>query len=144
MSAIKWIDGSGTRRYQAGLSYVEVLVATVIATAALAPALEALRDGAAAAGVHRSLLSERQRLVSRIEEVLANRFATLDAEAVATNNSPTTPSPTYSDAAGTSNRIVVMLYRFDGSAATSSNTGLVRIDASVERSTLSLSTLRTQ
>lgn len=144
MPAIEWPVGRGIRRRQEGLSYLEVLVSTVIATAALAPALDALRNGAAAAGVHRGHLIDRHRLVSRIEEVTANRFATLDAEAVATSNSPTTPSTTYSDAPGTPNRIVVMLYRFDGSTATSVNTGLVRVDAMVEGSKLSLSTLRTQ
>lgn len=132
------------RSAHAGLTYIEVLVSTVIVASALVPTLDALRTGASAGEVHRQHLVDRQRLLSRMEEVLANRFATLDQAAGSTGNNPAVPSPTYSDPAGAANRIVVVLYRYDGTNATTTNSGLVRVDASIPGSTLSVSALRTQ
>ena len=120
------------------------MVATLIVASALVPAMDALRSGASAGEVHRRHMIDRQRLLSRMEEVLANGFATLDDAAVSTGNNPAVPSPTYSDTAGAADRIVVTLYRYDGASATASNTGLVRVDAAVLGSTLSVSALRTR
>ena len=127
----------------AGLSYIEVLVATVILVGSLAPAMEALRNGAASTGVQHGEAIRQQRLLARIEEVLAKPFATLDAAALAAGNDSAAPSA-YSDPAGAVDRILIVLYRYNGSGHTTTSTGLLRVEASIVGTALTLSTLRTQ
>ena len=79
-----------------------------------------------------------------MEVVLANRFATLDAAAMAAGNSPSAIVAAYSDAAGTKDRLIVNLYRYDGSAPTASDTGLLWVKVSIEGSALALNTLRSR
>ena len=129
-------------RRQRGLSYVEVLSAVAIVAVCLAPALDALRDGMSAAGVQRSRTVNQQRLKARFEEVLAKSFATLDAAAVAAGNSPSATVAAYSDAAGTTDRLLVTMYRYDGSALTGSDTGLLWVKVKIEGSILQLDTLK--
>lgn len=129
---------------QRGLSYVEVLIAVVIFAVCLVPALDALRDGLSAADAQRSQAVNQQRLEARLEEVLANRFATLDAAAMAAGNSPSAIAAAYSDAAGGTDRLLVTLYRYDGSGPTGSDSGLLWVRVAIEASSLSLDTLRTR
>ena len=134
------------RRRQRGLSYVEVLIAVVIVAVCLAPALDALRGGIRAAAIQGSQAVNQQRLKTRLEEVLANRFATLDAAAVAAGNSPASPVAAYSDAAGTADRLLVTLYCYDFSSSNPSvsDTGLLWVKVAIEGSSLSLNTLRSR
>lgn len=67
----------------AGLSYVEVLIATLLITVALVPALEALSPGVAGAGLHAGRVEEHYARTGRMEELLAKPFAQLDAAALA-------------------------------------------------------------
>lgn len=129
---------------QRGLSYVEVLIAVVIVAVCLVPALDALRDGLSAADAQRSQAVNQQRLEARLEEVLANRFATLDAAAMAAGNSPSAIAAAYSDAAGGTDRLLVTVYRYDGSGPTGSDSGLLWVRVAIEASSLSLDTLRTR
>ena len=71
------------RRRSAGFSYVEVLIATTLVALALAPAIDALISGIQGAGIHVSMTEEHYHLVGRLEEVLAEPFDDLDAEALA-------------------------------------------------------------
>lgn len=139
-----WLPARRMRGHgrQSGLSYVEVLVSIVVVAAALAPAMEALRNGASAVAVLADQTIDRERLVSRLEQVAASRYAVLDAAAAESGHSPTAASALFSDAPGTAGRIVVQLYRYDGTAATTADTGLLRLDAAIEGSTQALSTLR--
>ena len=132
------------RRRQRGLSYFEVLIAVVIVAVCLAPALDALQGGIRAAATQLSHAVNQQRLKTRIEEVLANRFTTLDAAAMAAGNGPAFTVAAYSDAAGTANRLLVTLYRYDGSVPTSTNTGLLWINVAIEGSSLSLNALKSR
>jgi len=132
------------RRCQRGLSYVEVLIAVAIVAVCLAPALDALRDAMSAAGAQRSHAVNQQRLKARVEEVLANQFSTLDAAAMSAGNSPASSVAAYSDAAGTTDRLLTTLYRYDGSAATGSDSGLLWIKVAIEGSNLSLDTLKSR
>ncbi|MEZ5542664.1 MAG: hypothetical protein R3F42_11540 [Pseudomonadota bacterium] len=104
---------------QAGLSYVEVLVATVLIMVALAPALEALAPGVAGAGIHAGRVEEHYALAGRLEALLAEPFADLDAAAQAAG-SATVPS-SYSDSVllPSGRRITrnVYLSRYDGDNA---------------------------
>lgn len=129
---------------QRGLSYVEVLIAVVIVAVCLVPALDALLGGLSAADTQRLQAVNQQRLKARLEEVLANRFVTLDAAAIAAGNSPSTIVDAYSDAAGTADRLLVTLYRYDGSSPTVSDSGLLWVKVAIEASSLSLNTLKTR
>ena len=57
-------------------------------------------------------------------------------------NSPSAVVAGYSDASGTSDRLIVNIYRYNGTAATSTDTGLLWVKVSIEGSALSLDTLR--
>ncbi|OIQ96181.1 hypothetical protein GALL_218100 [mine drainage metagenome] len=132
------------RHRQGGLSYVEALIAVVIFAVCLVPAVDALRDGLSAADALRPQAVNQQRLEARLEEVLANRFATLDDAAMAAGNSPSAIAAAYSDAAGGTDRLLVTLYRYDGSGLTGSDSGLLWVRVAIEGSSLSLDTLRTR
>jgi len=79
----------------AGISYVEVLIAIVLIMLALAPALEALSPGEAAAGAHANRVEDHFAVAGRMEELLAEPFAALDAAATAAGSRVTPGS--YSD-----------------------------------------------
>ena len=82
---------------QTGLSYIEVLVATLLLAIALVPMLEALQPGLQGSAIHQNQAAIHFTLKGKMEEVLAEPFETLDAEALAAGNA-TTPTP-YSDGA---------------------------------------------
>ena len=131
-------------RGQRGLSYAECLAALVILAACLVPALDALNSGMRASGAQRSYTVNGQRLKARFEEVLANNFKTLDAAAIAAGNSASATVAAYSDAAGTTDRLVVTIYRYDGSAQTATDSGLLWVKVAIEGSNLSLNTLKSR
>ena len=70
-------------RIQAGLSYVEVMVATLLIAVALVPMLDALQPGLQGAQIHRDRAEIRFVLAGKIEQVLAESFDDLDAAATA-------------------------------------------------------------
>ena len=71
------------RARQAGISYVEALLAVVILAIGLVPALDSLQTASTGSAVHEELLVEQQRLVTRMEEVAAEPFISLDEAAEA-------------------------------------------------------------
>lgn len=103
------------RRFQAGLTLVEVLVTLVLLGVVLIPAIRAMQTGIVGAGVHADLATEHFRLSSRLEEVLSESFASLQQAALDAGG-PTVPS-SYSDAGGTPSRLVVYLGLYDGDNA---------------------------
>jgi len=133
-----------SRRRSRGFSYVEVIVAMLIVAAALVPALEALRPGLAGAAAERTYSVNQQRLKARMEEVLANDFRVLDAAAMAAGNSATATVAAYSDAAGTPDRLLTTMYRYDGASQTATDTGLLRVRIAIEGSALALETLKSR
>ncbi len=100
---------------QTGLSYVEVLVATVLVAISIAPALTALNGGLTASGVHESHIADHYHLMAKVEDVLAEPVADLSTAASAAGN-PSTPT-SYSDSAGADRRRLVFLSRYDGDNA---------------------------
>jgi type II secretory pathway pseudopilin PulG len=124
-----------------GFSYIEILVAVAIIAVTLPAALEAMRTGVAATRFEGQQTAQQERLRSRMEVVLANKFATLDAAALAAGNTPTAIVTAWSDAAGTADRIVVNIYRYNGTTAVSTDTGLLWVKASMEGTALALNTL---
>ena len=68
---------------EAGLSYIEVLVATLLIAVALVPMMEALGPGLQGAQIHRDQAGVHYALTGKLEEVLAQPFDDLDAAATA-------------------------------------------------------------
>ena len=104
----------------AGLTYVEVLIATALITITLVPAIEALKPATMGMSIHEEQTVRHYLLTARLEEVLARSFSELDDEAVAISD-PTVPSATYSDPAGQANRRLVYLSRYDADNADGNN-----------------------
>ena len=109
----------GTRgraeRLTCGASYTEVLVAVAVLAIALVPAVEALRTGLSAGQIHADSVAHHYLVVGKVEEVLAEDFGDLDAEALAAG-SPTVATA-YSDGAGSDPQRLVYLARYDGDDA---------------------------
>ncbi len=137
------------RRQQAGLTLVEVLVTVVLLAILLVPAINALQSGLAGADVHADAARSHYRLVSRLEELLAEPFGNLSDAAIAAGG-PSTPS-NYSDPAGPPGRLIVYLAAYDGDNAdadddafTGVDSGLLWIRVDIENSIYSLQTVRTR
>jgi type II secretory pathway pseudopilin PulG len=141
--------GSPDPDAQAGFSYVEVLIATVIIAVSLAPAMEALQTGIAASTVTSSQTLDQYYLKAKLEEVLAQTYTNLDSAGLAAGSS-TTPT-SYSDVAGSARRRLVYISRYDGDNAdgdndpfTGTDAGLLWVSARIEGSATALETLAAQ
>ena len=99
-----------------GLTYVEVLIATVLIAVSLVPAIEALTPATQGMSIHEAKILRHYQLTAMLEDVLAKPFSELDTEAV-TINDPTVASTLYSDLPGTSDRRLVYLSRYDADNA---------------------------
>ena len=133
---------------QAGFSYMELLIATLLIAIMLVPALEAMQSGIQSSGIHTELARNQYRMISKMEETLALPFSELlqQADLVA---DPTVliPAP-FSDAAGTESRRLVFLARYDGDDVdgdkdpfTGTDTGLLWLRVTIEDSQRSLETV---
>ena len=135
------------RTRQSGLSYVEFLVATVILVVALLPAADTLQV-AMRSGEQSEIETERHfRLQSRMEEMLAEAYGILEAEAIAVGDA-TVPT-SFSDAPGVPNRRLVFLALYDGDDAdadgdpfTGGDPGLVWIRVVYANSDIALESLK--
>lgn len=137
---------SRRRRLQSGLSYVEVLVAIALVVVALVPAMNALQGGVTGSAVHQAEFQKAQRLQAKMEEVLAKPFGYLYAQTYpptppAELNKNNVANTLLSDTAGAERRTVV-IYRYDGSAPTQGDSGLLRIKVSFDAGGPSLETLK--
>lgn len=108
---------------QAGLTYVEILIATLLIMVTLIPALEALHPGMTGAGIYESRVEDHYRLVGRMEELLAEPFADLDAAATAAGDetTPTAYSDTVTYSDGRQINRDVFLSRYDADNADTDN-----------------------
>lgn len=132
-----------------GFSYVEVLIATALVAISLVPAIDALHSGIMAGSVHGDSVRRHAAVQSRMEELLAMPFDTLDAAAL-TAGSYLTPT-SLSDPGGTSDRRLVYLARFDTDNADADNNtrtggeaGLLWLRVEVEGALDALETLVAQ
>lgn len=128
---------------QRGFQYVEVLVATVVLAVCLAPALEALTGTGTTRAGAATLDRDLERVHARLETVLAQPFASLEA-AAAGNATP----GSYSDAAGTPGRLLVYIAGYDGDNAdgdgnpfTGADSGLLWVRVRTEEGRPVLTTL---
>lgn len=97
-------------RHQNGLSYIEVLVATLLIAIALVPMMEALGPGLQGAQIHRDRAEVHYALKGKLEEVLAQPFEDLDAAATTAGDYKIPTS--YSDA-GAAVPHDVFIWRYD-------------------------------
>jgi len=137
------------QRKQSGISYVEALLAVTILGLALVPALEMLQVAFVGSDVQETSVRLQLQTATRMELMLAEPFANLDA-AAQTAGSETTPS-VYSDTAGTPDRTLVFLSRYDGDNAdtdndafTGTDEGLLWVRVAIEGTPYELSTLVAQ
>lgn len=104
------------RRFENGLTLVEVLVSVSLLAVLLVPAIHALHTGFVGAEAHADHSRNHYRLVSRIETVLAESYGSLEAAAAGQS----TPS-SYSDAAGPPDRLLVYIAAYDADNADTDN-----------------------
>ena len=116
-----------TWRAERGFLYVDVLVALLVLALCLPAALQALSAATRAASVERSAAARRNRLNDLMEQLLATPPAALDAAALAAGAAAVPTS--YSDAAGTPERRLVFITRYDADNADGDNNGFTGADA---------------
>jgi len=133
---------------QSGFSYMELLIATLLITIMLVPALEAMQSGIQGSGIHTQLAQNQYRMISKMEQTLALPFTELLAQAdLVANPTVLIPAP-YSDNAGTEFRRLVFLARYDGDNADGNDNpfdgtdaGLLWLRVTIENSPRSLETV---
>ena len=135
------------RHQESGLTLVEVLVTIVLLAVLLVPAINALQSGIVGAQVHGDVSASAFRLTTRMEELLAESFASLSDAATAAGSRSTPTS--YSDAAGSPGRLLVYLSPYDGDNVdvdndpfTGTDPDLLWIRVEIENSVFSLQTVR--
>ena len=118
---------------RSGYAYVEVLLSVVLLGILLVPALQALQSGVA--GSSSTIATQQVGLRAKMEEVVAKPFYDLYKETYAAGgNTTSSVSTTFSDAAGSANRRVVVLYRYDAvtKSLSSNDTGLLYVQVYYE------------
>lgn len=110
-------------RRQRGISFPELLAASVLLGLTLYPALNAVTSGLQASDIERSMELQLNDLTNRFEEVLAMPFATLDA----LRQGPNTPT-NLSDPLGTEGRHLVYVSLYDGDNADADNDPFTGLD----------------
>ena len=130
----------------AGYSYVEVLVAMVLIATSLSPMIESIANAVNHQRVQTTAQDSFIHAQDRLALVLAEPFEDLDTEATDTGSATTASD--YSDPAGTTNRALVYLARFDTDNADADNNeltggdaGLLWLRVAIEHTTYDLETL---
>ena len=100
---------------EAGLTIVEVLVATMLLAIVLVPALDALYTGMRGRDVHATMAAEHYSVLARMELILAEPYTNLLGAAAAAGNFKTPTA--YSDPAGPAGRRVVYVALYDADNA---------------------------
>ena len=106
------------KRRQTGLSYVEVLVVSALIAIALVPMLESLQPGLQGGEISREQSESHYALRGKLESVLAEPFASLDAAATAAGAH--TAATSYSDPAAPVPH-EVFIWRYDVDNADNDN-----------------------
>jgi len=114
----------------AGIAYIEILLAILLITITLVPALEALQPGVDGAGIHEDRLADHYQLTGRLEELLAESYGDLDEAATAAGDrfTPTTYSDIVTQPDGRQLTRNVFLSRYDIDNADADNDPFTGID----------------
>lgn len=152
-ACIAKISNRSKHQKSAGFSYVEVLIATLLIAVTLVPAMDALLPASTGSSIHESRGEDHYRLNGRLQEVLAEPFASLDAAALVAG-SPTTASSysdvyTYADGRQITRNIFISRYDGDNADAdnnpfTGGDEGLLWLRAVIAGSALSIETLTSE
>lgn len=123
------------------------MIAVLLIVVVLVPASDLLASAVRGGQVHQDVSTSHYHLLSKMEEVLAKPFAELRQQADDAG-SPTAVVTAYSDSAGTPQRRLVYLSRYDADDADGDNsvfTGtqedLLWVKVEIERSSFHVSTL---
>jgi len=122
MSACAFVPGR-----QAGVSYVEVLIATALIAISLVPMTNAVRDAIDGSAVHEDTAISQLHMLAKLEDVLAQAFSSL--ETAATEAGSASVPTSYSDPDGSDNRRLVYLSLYDGDNADSDDDPFTGVDA---------------
>jgi hypothetical protein len=122
MSASAFIPGR-----QAGVSYIEVLIATALIAISLVPMTNAVRDAIGASAAHEDTAIQQLHMLAKMEDVLAQAFSSL--ETAATEAGSASVPTRYSDLDGSENRRLVYLSLYDGDNADSDDDPFTGVDA---------------
>jgi len=130
-----------------GFSHIEVLIATVLMTISLLPAMDALKTGLLGSVIHRESVEIHYHLQAKLEQVLAEPVSLLETAAVDAADPAIASS--YSEAPGTNRRRLVYISRYDGDDQdgdhfTDTDAGLIWVRVELEGTALSVETLITQ
>jgi type II secretory pathway pseudopilin PulG len=114
-------------RRGSGFAYVEVLVAVVLLAVLLAPALDALTNGVLGSGI--DLSARHMALRNKMEAVLSKPFSELYGGTGGACSSATTAVSNFSDPAGSTDRRIVVRYRFryQSNACTTNDSGVLMV-----------------
>jgi hypothetical protein len=112
---------------QAGVSYIEVLIATALIAISLVPMTNAVRDAIGASAAHEVTAIQQLHMLAKLEDVLAQAFSTL--ETAATEAGSASVPTRYSDLDGSENRRLVYLSLYDGDNADSDDDPFTGVDA---------------
>ena len=106
-------------QHMAGFTYIEVIVATALVVISLLPAMNALSIGVKGSTIHENYTLDHYYLTSRMEELLAEPYDDLDAEALTVNdpNLPTSYSEVLPPLGGRTLNRQVYLSRYDADNA---------------------------
>ena len=104
---------------QSGVSYVEVLIATLLIAISLVPMMDAMSGATASGGAHELSAVRHAHLLGKMEVVLAEPYSALEATIIATMPHASDIPSSYSDLPGTTNRRLVYLSFYDGDNADS-------------------------
>ena len=114
-------------RRQAGVSYIEVLIATALIAISLVPMTNAMRDAIGASAAHEDTAIQQLHMLAKMEDVLAQAFSSL--ETAATEAGSASVPTRYSDLDGSENRRLVYLSLYDGDNADSDDDPFTGVDA---------------
>ncbi len=112
---------------QRGFGYIEALVAVVLLAIAIVPALDALANAMRGAPTADQYDDLWQAVADKLSATAGARFDDLDAAATLAGSSTT--ASTFSDASGTTPRVLVYLSRYDGDNADGDNNPFTGTDA---------------
>ena len=114
----------------AGIAYIEILLAILLITVTLVPALEALQPGVNGSGIHEDRLADHYQLTGRLEELLIQSYSALDDAATAAGDrfTPTTYSDVVTQPDGRQLTRNVFLSRYDIDNADADNDPFTGID----------------
>ena len=115
------------RNRNQGFTYMEVIVAIIILSIALIPAIGAIRESVSVSRGQEKLVTDAYALYAMMETTLAQPYDTLAAAAAAVG-SATIPT-SLSDPVGTPDRRLVYLASYDGDNADSDNNPFTGGDA---------------